>query len=226
MHDRALTSTGLTMPLDFPVEPYEEVLSALRRHSESAPDAWREFALGWNALSYRFAAVAEHDEAFRESLRVDGFGPPPPARYRQEDGLFAFYGAGMSALETFGYGTWAAVWAAGDDDFALSTAEQRRDVTLPRLRDGLAVSYAGEPLVAALRGVLDSDELRRWREIRNALVHRAVFPRLHTTAEAPASIGWGEMRLDGRTTARDRDWLAGSLAQLLGAAERFTRGRF
>jgi hypothetical protein len=219
---RVTPTTGLAMPDDFPARPYEAIHKALQPQRESVPDAWREFAFGWNALSYRFAAVADHDEVFTASIRNDGFAPEPPARYRQEDALFNFFAAGLSTLETFAYGTRAIAWAMGNSGFALQTEQQRRQVSPRRLRDQIRHDSKGKQLAAALDNVLSSAEFDEWSKVRNALAHRVAFPRTHTTDPAPTSVPWGDLTLDDQTTARKRGWLAATLSDLLSEAEQFT----
>jgi hypothetical protein len=212
------------MPADFPAAPYEAVLEAVRQTREAAPAPWGEFAVAWVSLSHRFVMVAEHDEAFATSVRRDGLGPPPPVRHRQDENLFSFFVAGISTLETFAYGTWAMVWAAGDTDFALATPGKQRQVNLRSLRARLDRRNAQAPLTLALGRVIDSNEYSAWADVRNALTHRATPGRHHTVSTGdhdPEPMPWGAIHLDEQTTTLRRAWLATTLSELLSAAEVF-----
>jgi hypothetical protein len=225
---------GLIMPPDFPVEPYESILQMTLKHRESAPDAWSEFASGWNALCWRYRAAAEHDEAFSFSVQRDGPGPEPEARYRQEDQLFTFFVAGLSTLEAFAYGTWAMVWASGDAAFALSTEDERKEVKLATLRRQLEPEYSATSLAGAVRELVDPENAayKEWTRLRNTLAHRGSPGRHHQTS---GPTGWARTEIAGETTeielgiettARRRAWLATTLGELLQAAALFTRERF
>jgi hypothetical protein len=223
---RPVSTTGLTMPPDFAVDPYEAIFEAVLRKRESAPDAYREFAAGWCALSYRFAALATHDEAFSESARIYGLSPPHPARHRQEDELFAFFVAGISALETFAYGTWAMIWATGDADFALTTPAEQRRASVGSLRNRLVGRDASGPLALALGDLTESTEFADWADVRNALTHRGTPGRHHRVGGEPEPMPWGTIHLDERTTTLRRAWLATTLGVLLSAAEVFASEHF
>ena len=226
MTTRTVASTGLPMPPDFPFEPYEAIHRMFHaRLKDDEREAWGEFCVGWNALSYRFAAMAEHDEAFAGSARAHGLGPPHPERSRQEDALFGFFGAGISAFETFAYGIWAVFWEAGDDRFALATEDQQREVSIRTLSKRLTKSSPNDGLSVALVELLaEGSEFDAWAKVRNQLTHRGV-PRRHHSLGHDTETLWGTMRLDQDTTRERRAWLAAALDDMLGAAEAFMGAR-
>ena len=119
------------------------------------------------------------------------------------------------------------LWAAGDDEFELSTSSKRRAVTLHSLRKRLARSYPTAPLAAALDGLLESNEHKDWSVLRNTLTHRGSPPRLHRAhiggPTPPRPTDWGKLPLDAQTTAVRREWLAEILGGLLIAAGLFAR---
>ncbi len=218
------------MPNEFPVEPYEAILDALRQQNYPVVEAWGEFASAWNALSWRYLAVVEQDEGFRRSVENDGSSPEPLGRFRQEHHLFTFFVAGHSALEAFGYGTWAMLWATGDDEFELSTSSKRKRVTLDALRKRLAGRDPAAPLAVALDGLLESSDYKDWAALRNTLTHRGSPPRLHRAHTGgpppPRPTDWGELPLDAQTTAVRREWLAEILRRLLLAAGMLAQEHF
>jgi hypothetical protein len=225
---------GLAMPSDFPAEPFEAILETTRKHRESTLAAWGEFASGWNALCWRYKAAAEHDETFTRSVQQDGPGPEPEARYRQENQLFTFFVAGLSALEAFAYGMWALVWVSGDAAFALKTENDRKRVDLRTLHAKLALHYSATQLEVEVGRVVNptNSAFEEWTWLRNTLAHRGSHGRHHQTS---GPTGWARREIDGEpreihidveTTARRRAWLSTTLGELLEAAALFTRERF
>jgi hypothetical protein len=99
-----LSTTGLSMPSDFPVADYDSVHKKVQPHAQTAADIYEQFGGAWNALSYRFLAVAEYEAAFDASLTSVGSSPVPTERYRQERDLFGFFSNGFAVLETAFYG--------------------------------------------------------------------------------------------------------------------------
>jgi hypothetical protein len=213
----------LAMPADFPVKPFEAVLETRRAHRESRPEAWGEFASGWNALCWRYRAAADHADAFTRSVQKDGPGPEPEARYRQEEHLFTFFVAGLSTLEAFAYGTWAMVWASGDAAFALSTEAKRRQVKLRTLDKRLVLHYPATPLADTVRKLVANAEFAKWTRLRNTLAHRG-SPGRHHVLGGPT--GWADVGIGDETTAPRRVWLAMTLGELLEAAVLFASERF
>jgi hypothetical protein len=227
MNGGRVSTTGLEMPPDFPIAPYEAIFEIVHPYAASDANAYGEFGTGWNALAWRYAAVADHDEAFTESLRIHGGAPQAPARYRQEDQLFTFFAAGISALETFAYGTWAVAWATPNPAFALSTSSEQRRVSLRSLCERVEQHHAAEQLAVALRRTVDSAEFIEWTDVRNALTHRG-GPGRHHALHLPGDVrssAWGRIELNEQTTASRRVWLSRTLNDLLTATETFARDR-
>ena len=119
------------------------------------------------------------------------------------------------------------LWAAGDDEFELSTSSKRKRVTLDTLRKRLAGRYPAAPLAAAIDGLLESSEYKDWSALRNTLTHRGSPPRLQRAhiggPPPPQPTDWGELPLDAQTTAVRREWLAEILGGLLIAAGLFAQ---
>ena len=131
-----------------------------------------------------------------------------------------FFVAGISALETLAYGTWAMVWATGDSAFALTTPDEQRRMSVGALRRRLDGRDAGAPLAVALRDLSQSEDFTGWADVRNALTHRGTPGRHHHIGDKEP-MPWGTIRLDRQTTSLRRAWLASVLSNLLRGAEVF-----
>src|SRR6476661_8824523 len=102
-----LSTVGLAMPDDFPFGPYEAVNARVSSHQVVQAAAYTEFAGAWRAIPYRFYAVADHGDAFTQSIAHHGATVPAPQRYLQERELFNFFVNGLAAIESFCYGLFA-----------------------------------------------------------------------------------------------------------------------
>lgn len=95
-----LSTTGLVMPDDFPIEPYECIQKQAVKHAGDPKFPFNRFANGWNAVSYRFLAAVDYESSFRSSFPTDGSQPNHPAMYQQERVLFGFFYSSTSIVET------------------------------------------------------------------------------------------------------------------------------
>jgi hypothetical protein len=90
------------MPPDFPTEAYESVFSKSLEYVQSANDIYSHFAGAWNAVAYRFLAVADYECELISSLSQRS--PGPKIRHAQERQLFGFFSNGFSVFEAAFYG--------------------------------------------------------------------------------------------------------------------------
>ena len=70
-----VTTVGIPMPSDFPQQSYEVIhrYCQPRIQSPGQKALWDEYMFAWNAVAYRFAAMAEYDEDFKISLSRTSF---------------------------------------------------------------------------------------------------------------------------------------------------------
>lgn len=206
------------MPPDFPVAPYEAIFEILQPHAGAAADAYREFSTGWSALTWRYAAVAEHDEAFTESFRVDAGAT---GSREVSPGGGAFHVLRSRHLRARDVRLRRMGDRLGDRQSGVRALNSRRptasltSVTLRMLR----AAFAAEPMAVALRRVLDSEQFSEWTDVHNALTHRG-GPGRHHHLHLPGDVRsteWGGMELDEQTTASRRPWLSSTLNDLLTA---------
>lgn len=98
LHSRTLGDFVVTNAL--PIEEYDCVSERVSEWSRENETVWFTFASAWNGVAYRLRAAHEHAEAFETSNKVP-LVPIPNARYRQDDDLFGFATAAVSAIECF-----------------------------------------------------------------------------------------------------------------------------
>src|SRR5437763_13200806 len=104
---KKLITVGLEMPQDFPTDPYNAVHDSINSWPNRPDVPWLEYALAWNAVAYRFQALADHCDTFTASVNRAGGAPSMSERYVQERELFNFFSNGLAAIESFFYGLYA-----------------------------------------------------------------------------------------------------------------------
>jgi hypothetical protein len=227
-----LQALGLTVPPDFPVQPYQQVLSHLAPRLAVPSAAHTEFLAAWNAIVYRFRAVADHDHAFRKHLQRYGAMPSDPLnRYVQERELFNFYVNGLSALESLSYAVFFLGALALPSDFPVSSDKDRRAIkplaTVRKFRRHFPTEVLTEILVRVF--AVPDPTYEEWTETRNILAHRTQPPRLHYVGgENDGKTVWqvgSSPVADSMLTSVRRTWLSQTLDDLLRAIESFVTAR-
>jgi hypothetical protein len=175
-------------------------------------EKWDEYMAAWNAVAYRFHAMAEHDENFRTSLSTKGFDD----RYVQERELFGFFVTGLSAIEAFGYGLHFLLSIAYPANFPV---DKRRDITIPLTTRCLQATKPDEPLTSCLHSLLDNQKFKDWKEIRDILAHRGAPGRIISLGSPEGDI-WKlkNIQISLDLTRGNRSWLAGNLGELFDKA--------
>ena len=216
-----LSAIGLPAPLDFAVAPYEAIHGRVSSKKDSHPDPWTHCAGAWNAVAYRFISCAEHDEAFTASVGAHGNSPPQPQRYMQEKDLFGFFVTGFASLDSFCYGAYAFAAMVRPLDFNLADP---RLINRERTEDKFSTSFPTEALTRALAALKEDPDFKKWKDIRNILAHRTVPGRRFSRggSEDGTALWHNGITIDQTTTSSRRQWLAGTLRDLLEAADAFT----
>jgi len=219
-----MAAFGMTMPPDFPRATYLKI--ELHCRPRIPPDGplkpgWDQYAFAWNAIRYRFRAMADHDDLFRASIGAAGH----ELRYVQERELFEFFASGFSCLETCAYGL---CFLGSIDNAATFDTRKPRDVTLTTFTSTLEKLHPTLPLTQRLIGLRTDPAFSDWKECRHVLTHRGAPGRI-----IEASVGgpprppdddiWKlrEIPLNDRTTLSRRQWLAATLDSVLRDAEPF-----
>ncbi len=222
-----LSTIGIEMPLDFPVVPYEAIHEVVCQvYSADNTPTWHEYAGGWNGIAHRFRSCADHDTAFTESVRRFFKHETHEERHVQEHELFGFVTNGLASLESFFYALYAIASMLEPDNFPMRTEDEKRPVNSEKVCRQFAKRFSKEMITSVSARILASGEFDRWAKVRNILVHRASPGRnLYAGGEQDGEAWWLDIRIDERTTASRRVWLAASLRELLEAAESFSAAR-
>src|SRR5438552_662168 len=103
-----LSTVGIDVPPDFPFDPYMSIHHRLEHFAGATADlTWRQFAVAWNAVAYRFVACAEYDEAFRSDFSRVGVNAAGMDRYRQQRDTYGCVANACSVIEAFHYASHA-----------------------------------------------------------------------------------------------------------------------
>ena len=229
MSSRPLFTTGLVMPKDFDVEPYEAIHLRVSASSKVYPDSWAQYAGAWNAVAYRFLSCADHDRTFTESIQRAGDAPAQPERYIQERELFGFFVTGLAAIESLCYGLFAIASMLDSQNFPIKTPSDMKSITPKKTAKQFKEAFPRESITTALNKIVTAQEFREWKEIRNILAHRVAPGRviyLSTKGSSRAALWETGIQLDKNTTASRREWLARTMNALLREADGFTKDHF
>lgn len=225
---------GLAAPDDFPTPWYDKVNYLFEASGPADRTTREQIRGGWNDVGFRFLAAARWDDEWRESLADHGTAPPPEHRFRQETALFGFFVSSLSVLESFCYAAFASAALVRPDAFAeIRDPGQQRRITPTLTRDRLATQFPDAPLIARIAELLTSSDYQRIADIRNALVHRSLPPRLHFrefgVPEVRPSMwqldihGFEALELSADVTAGPRRWLGTTLGGLVPEMAEFLR---
>ncbi len=230
MSNPPLSTTGLVMPGDFAVAPYEAVHAHVSARNVNDL-AWSEYAGAWNAVAHRFRACTDHDEAFTHSIRQAGDAPIPPERYVQERELFNFFVNGLSTIESLCYGLFAIGAMVNSARFPLATPKDLKFINPEKTATTYRAAFRGGALTGALGQLVSDPQFASWKDARHILAHRSAPGRtiyMMSVGSAPVAptpaqwkIGSG-VPLDASTTVSRRAWLAAAISSLLTAADSFT----
>lgn len=229
MSDRILSTIGLQMTDDFPIDSYKAVHERVCSNSNTESELWSEYAGAWNAIAYRFQALTDHGTAFSESIRRSGDGPPQPERYIQERELFAFFINGLATIESFCYGLFSIGSIVDSVAFPVATPKDLKLINVERTGVEFKKTFPGKGVTMALERLIDSNEYAKWKEIRNILAHRSAPGRIiYLSSGSPAAAAQWKIGipLDETTTKSRREWLAKTLGVLLQDTDDFTKEVF
>lgn len=220
-----LTTIGISMPADFPARDHEAIHEHCKPKMTPNPPLathWSEYSAAWNAIAYRFRAVADHDEEFKAAITRQEHSD----RYRQERELFNFFVSGLSTIETFAYGLYFLASATRPIEFPIN---KPRSITLTATARQFANTFPTCAITSRLAAVEKDSAFEEWRDIRNILAHRCSPGRiLHLSVGGPptnpnANDIWrlNNISLNSDTTGLRRQWLSQTLGGLLADARVF-----
>jgi hypothetical protein len=149
--------------------------------------------------------------------------------------LFGFFVTGLSVIESFFYGLHAIAAMTGSSDFPMESDAEHRKVNPENTISRFETAFPAEPILGSFASIRKKDDdgkvvntppYEEWRDIRNVLAHRSAPGRIITPTTEPGSQApdvWRlrDLAIDESLTVSRRQWLAGTLASLLAAAEQF-----
>ncbi len=166
-----LSINGLAMPGDFPVAALESIHSRAFALRGTHAEIYEHFASAWNAVAYRFLAVAEYEIEFTASLSIHS--ADATLRHQQEKQLFGFFSNGFSVFEAAFYGLFSLGSLQSPSEFPIATSKDQQRISPSTTMSALKLAFPSSPLNAALNSITNDPAYLEWREIRNVLTHRA-----------------------------------------------------
>lgn len=220
------------IPEDFPKSTYEAIMTRVLSLREPNQETYKEFFGSWNALRYRYIALAEADDEYRAAFDAGGDAPHQPSRYHQERDLFRFFVEGLSVIETFCYGLYSICSMLDPSKCSVATDEKKYKVKPHFVKESLQAHFSEDRITAVLTSCLESEELRGWKKVRNVLAHRGHPGRIISmsvggsigsgtgSVEDPTPSHWfSGVDITQETTSTRRRWLAEILKELLDATD-------
>jgi hypothetical protein len=231
---------GHPLPPDFPFELLIAVHDIARQRTDSP--SWEFCAGAENGIAYRSMAIAQSDESFRASVAR----PYTMAeRAEQEQSLFGFFSATISAVETLYFALYAVAAIFDPLNFEYLPTFPRRVVPLVvsakfrNLANTLPVAPPGDSpaeeliraatrLSASLDGLLSDPTYEGCLETRNILSHRAAPGRRLDGTASPmvwklGPHGAEEDAISPRLTESRRAWFMAQASSVLNHAVSFLR---
>lgn len=219
MKGQKLETLDINIPGNFPSNSYDAICRRMGKKRDEFPEATMQFKGGWNAVAYRFLSCSEYNENFTLSVKKVGHGPPQPDRYIQEKELFNFFVTGVSVIESFCFALFAISSIIDKEIFPIHTEGDlkyiRPERTLKRLMD--SEFFKNKTITITLKGIIESQDYKVWKEARNILAHR-VAPLRHYVLSSGNQKGasWIEgIQITENTTLSRFKWLTKSITNLL-----------
>jgi hypothetical protein len=200
-----------------------------------------EFLGATNLIAWRYRACAEYCDTYISSWQT--FGPMPNSHeegYQRQRALFGMFVSGVSCIESACYAIYAI--ASSPKVLWLPFAIEQQKNAGPRHLYGALKAYAASAnaaqLVQALRLIKESDEWKRWIELRNRMAHRTNIPHYSRAsvfagdpkAAPDVAVQFAQtsstrpMEADDKTIASLFSWLRPTLESLLEGGRRLALG--
>ena len=219
MSQRTANSVGISMSRDFPLNAYNSVHAQVNRARFRSKKKRSEFGTAWNAVAYRYKAMAEHDSNFRSQLQRFGTSPPPVQRYRQENELFGFFICGQSILESIAYASFSLGSALIPSHFPMNTQKNLRYINLQYTSDKFrSSSYSSDTISHKFDQLQHSRAWANWSKIRNILIHRQQPSRSFGSEN---DTWYGKFVISDQVTKGHRVWVSQETQGLVSALDEF-----
>lgn len=210
-----INTTGLDMPDIFPSTVYDEIQKnfiAKKKNEEK----WKEHGIAWNAISYRYLSLKKYNDDYVASITKYGGSPLPEIRVGQEELIFNFFTTGFSLLDIIGYGIYAICSEIDTSNFPL-TNDIKPNINICMVKDKLVAYFTNEDITTSLKTLIESNEYKEWKDIRNILAHRGQPPRAHYAGgEKDGKSEWiNGMVLNTETLSKKLNWIDKTLVLLM-----------
>jgi hypothetical protein len=170
--------------------------------------------------------MTEAADSFAASIKSHGAHPPPQQRYEQESLLNSFYGSGFATFESGFYGLYALAAMVQNTPLSLASAKDKQSVSPSRVQTAFSKSFPADPCNVAIDAVVNDQDYKNFREIRNILTHRSapgrtMFVSIGSGDDLPTEWKLNNMPLDETIATNGRASVAKLLAVLVTACDDF-----
>jgi hypothetical protein len=227
---------GLVLPTGFPDGLFEAVKNRIVPSVRNPSQEIDNLCGAHNGVRFRLRACVEYSEDFVKCVRKVGGGPAVEERYRQEKQLFGFFVSGIAALESLNFFLHFAAAHLKPAAFPIRTPEEVRAISRKATMEAFGKEFPGDALSVALSKLAKDPALKEWVAVRNVLADRTVPGRVVYAAGGSAcravpAPDWkidpaGSIKIEENLTPTRLQWLVGTLADLVLAADPFTRRYF
>jgi hypothetical protein len=228
---KPLKTNGLVMPGDFPTAEYGTIFDRVSRRTNASGHVYDQFASAWNAVSYRYLAMTEDEQAF--TALVTQTAPEPQIRYEQERALFGFFSNGFSVVESTFYGLFALGAMLSPAHFPIASPKEQQRISPQSTMAAFKAAFTNDAINSLISALTASTNYIEWREIRNILTHRAApgrtfFVGIGGAGDEPLPDQWKikGIALDKKMAVSRRSQLADLLNQLLNGSQEFVERNF
>ena len=226
---------GLVLPAGFPDGLFETVKNRIVPSVRNPSPEIDNLCGAHNGVRFRLRACVEYSEEFVKCVRQVGGGPSMESRYRQERQLFGFFVSGIAALESFIFFIHFAAAHLKPSAFPIQEPSDLRAISPKTTAKAFGKEFPGDALTVALTKLVEDPQFNDWNGVRNVLAHRAAPGRVVYGSMLPNSRGpapdWkidpaAPIKIDENLTPPRLQWLVSALADLVSAADPFTRKYF
>jgi len=231
MNEGSVRILGIARPGDFDFDSgsHNEVSVFLQPFQSLQEAKWRYFTAGWNGVAHRFLSTAEHDEAYRRTF-ADGLKTHEDL-YQMDRDLFDFFTNGLAVIECVCFSVYILGSIVNSGRFPIRPDSALRDNVYPkRVVQLLKRDFPNEEITGMLARTVDSGPFREWKDVRDALSHRAspartFYENVGGPPRTNVEVGWVapgiNLTLKVDTSATRREWLAIALSGLMKATVGF-----
>jgi len=168
------TLGDLSLPANFPYSAFDAVNQKMGGYAQNPSSNWFMFAAAWNAIGYRLIATHRSCSKFDELMNSSPVSVK--LRFLQDDEMFSFFAAALSAIECAFFAAYACVSQAFPADYPI-TLDKNLRITSEKIFEKLKKKLAGSEIINAMNNILNDPKYAEISNFRNYLSHRGALPR-------------------------------------------------